>query len=344
MINRVCKVTLAALAIATLLQPVHCKEENKLVHKIKGEYLTSCLGRHVIDLPSGSTIKLKSMVGGAQVDVRRSVTSDEFKRLVAGHEADLKAIPHRRQGARLKERIELADNRTLFVSWFDKSSIATDLMELYSLMEPQSVMHVFSAQASAKHENVSIEYTRELSANLHYRGSGSIPTRPGFCIDQGLVTLSDVNKEETSAEIRLAGRRGLTMTYTAYVSGAPEKPLLQRLSRTSPGYEGTLAAMKTLRRGDRIIGPIRGQEILVRADDGDKRSYEFLWESQGQEDSIEHPFLSLRMTTTDETDDNGEIMDAPFADDSEALALWDSILETLRLRPGAVITSGADLS
>ncbi|QOY63057.1 hypothetical protein INQ40_01840 [Lysobacter sp. H21R4] len=36
-------------------------------------------------------------------------------------------------------------------------------------------------------------------------------------------------------------------------------------------------------------------------------------------------------------------MDAPFRDDAEALALWDSILSTLRLRSGAVNPGGADL-
>jgi len=51
----------------------------------------------------------------------------------------------------------------------------------------------------------------------------------------------------------------------------------------------------------------------------------------------------LRISTTDEDDGDGEIMDAPFRDDSETLALWDSILSTLRLRPGAINPGGADL-
>ncbi len=184
---------------------------------------------------------------------------------------------------------------------------------------------------------------RRLSRNLSYRAAGEVPTAPGFCIDQGLVTLSKLNKEEVTAGIRIRGMPGLSLGFMSYVTGAPDKPLLRRNSRIPPGYEGTAAGMKTLRRGDRNIGPIKGQELLVRGDAGGKRSYEFLWESQGEKASIEHPFLSLRMSTTDETDENGEIMDAPFNDDAEALALWDSILGTLRLRPGAINPGGADL-
>ena len=47
------------------------------------------------------------------------------------------------------------------------------------------------------------------------------------------------------------------------------------------------------------------------------------------------PFISLKLTTTAQTH-NGEIVEAPFKTDEEALQFWDAILQTLRLRPGAV--------
>jgi hypothetical protein len=122
----------------------------------------------------------------------------------------------------------------------------------------------------------------------------------------------------------------------SHVTGKPDIELLSRVSWVPPGYEGAVASMKTLRRGPHEIGPIHGQELLISSDDGSRRSYEFLWESQGRRASIEHPFLSLRLTTTDESDANGEILDTPFSDDVEALEFWDAILTSLRLRPGAI--------
>ncbi|WP_152620133.1 T6SS immunity protein Tli4 family protein [Lysobacter sp. A03] len=304
---------------------------------------THCFGRHLLDLPSSSTVQSSFVVGGASVEARRGINAGEFSELVEANEKRLRAEPHKTDGSMFRDRIDFRTDRILLSSWFSPNSTATNKDMLYTRMADASVMHVFSVEGSGSNPERAKEYMRRLSRNLSYRATGEVPTAPGFCIDQGLVTLSKLNKEEVTAGIRIRGMPGLSLGFMSYVTGAPDKPLLRRNSRIPPGYEGTAAGMKTLRRGDRNIGPIKGQELLVRGDAGGKRSYEFLWESQGEKASIEHPFLSLRMSTTDETDENGEIMDAPFNDDAEALALWDSILGTLRLRPGAINPGGADL-
>ena len=49
--------------------------------------------------------------------------------------------------------------------------------------------------------------------------------------------------------------------------------------------------MRNLRRGERNVGPIQGQEILAHAEDGGRKMYAFLWESQGRAESLQFPFL-----------------------------------------------------
>lgn len=308
-----------------------------------GPAATQCFGRYLLDLPSGHSVKMNYVVGGASVEVRRPVSEREFSALVAESEARLRERPHRDGGRMLRERVDFDPHRIFLSSWFSPNSRATNQDTLYSLLADNSVMHIFSVESSGSNPGKAQDYMRRLAKNIDYRGGGDVPREPGFCIEQGLVTLSKLNKEEVAAGIKFPGRPGLTIGFTSYVTGAPDKPLLRRASSTPPGYEGASAGMKSLRRGDRNIGPVKGQELLVRGDAGGKRSYEFLWESQGEKASVEHPFLSLRMTTTDETGKSGEILDAPFESDAEALALWDSILGSLRLRPGAISAGGADL-
>ena len=308
-----------------------------------GAAVTRCFGRHLIEFPRGNVTKVRSIVGGASVEVRRPVTVEEFSALVAESEAQLRVSLHRNREPMFRGRVDFDPYRVFLSSWFSSNSQATTQDRLYSLMPDSTVMHLFSVEGSGRNPDRARNYLGRLSRNLRYRNEGEIPGEPGFCIEQGLVTLSKLNKEEVTAGIKLSELPGVTFNFMSYVTGAPDKPLLRRTSTTPPGYEGTSAGMKSLRSGDRNIGSIKGQELLVRGDAGGKRSYEFLWESQGQKASIEHPFLSLRMTSTDETDGNGEIMDAPFESDAQALALWDSILNTLRLRPGAISAGGADL-
>lgn len=302
-----------------------------------------CLGRHLIGFPEGAVVDASFKVGGASVQTIRGVTGQRFRGILDSRESALAARPHRKMESMLVGREELSDGRVLITSWVSPNSTRMQKMELYSLFPDSGIVQITSGEGDDEYKEENLKYTVSLANNIRARLNYEIPTQAGFCIDDGIVLGSDLNQEEASATIRIVRLPGATLSYSSYVTGEPEKPLLRRVSGIPPGYEGTSAGMKSLRRGDRNIGPIKGQELLVRGDANGKRSYEFLWESQGEEDSIEHPFLSLRMTTTDETDKNGEIMDAPFESDVEALALWDSILDTLRLRPGAINAGGADL-
>ena len=56
----------------------------------------------------------------------------------------------------------------------------------------------------------------------------------------------------------------------------------------------------------------------------------------GQE-SLAHPTLSLEFNVLErDTDDEGKPPPPVFRSDQEALELWDAIIESIRLRPGAV--------
>ena len=59
----------------------------------------------------------------------------------------------------------------------------------------------------------------------------------------------------------------------------------------------------------------------------------------GKPGSLEHPFMriTLRNSVSDEPSE------PTFTNDKEALKLWDQILNSLRIRPGAVNYSSNDM-
>lgn len=330
---------IAGIALAVLASTVGASsymDGDSMKHGDAGLAVTHCLGRHLLELPAGSRVDARFTVGGANVSTRKGVSSSGFREIVTARAAALAQQPHSQAASRFVGRHELADDRVLLTSWLSPNSVRMYLTELYGFFPAGGVMHVFAGETSVKLDHQTRAYFSSLAQTVRLRSEGEIPAEAGFCIDSGLVMRSALNQEEVTTTIRVPDRPGVTLTYQSHVTGKPDAELLSRVSRVPPGYEGAVASMKTLRRGPREIGPIPGQELLVRSDAGSKRGYEFLWESQGQRGSIEHPFLSLRLTTTDESDANGEILDAPFSDDAEALEFWDAILASLRLRPGAV--------
>lgn len=322
---------LLGLALLGVLATADAKE-----HQMTTGNKTYCLGRYLMDLPSDAQVRASYTFARGDVRTYRNVSADQFETQVAGREAELKQTPHIQGGGMFVERTDLAQGRVVLTSWSSPTSRYLYQYERFIHLEPERVLYVLSGQGDADKAAGSLGYSRSLAETVRFRAPGEIPVEPGFCIDSGLIQRSKLNREEVTADVRLPGYPSVTLTFMSYVTGSPDRDLLRRASTIPPGYEEVAARMQTLRRGNRDLGQVKGQELLVRGDGEGKKAYEFLWESQGRPDSLEYPFLSLQLSTTGESDEEGEVIDAPFGSNEEVIDLWDAILESLRLRPGAV--------
>lgn len=297
---------------------------------------TICLGRYLIDAPRGASIKATYKYGGNIVETLRGINKDKFEARVAARESELKRSPHTGGGTLFVARTEFSPTKISLSSWASQNSRLVHLNETYSFIPETAVAYYSKGESSARYQQRSLELRNALSNAFRYRAATEIPKDPGFCIDLGLIARSKLNNEEFRAGLHLKDYPSINISLNSYVTGKPDIDLLERSSHTPPGFEQAIAGMKVLRRGNRNVGMATGQELLVRGESNGKRSYEFLWESQGRASSIEFPFTSLQLSTTSASDDKGEVIDAPFKSDEEALQLWDSLLSTLRPRPGAI--------
>lgn len=298
-----------------------------------------CLGRYLVDLPLGSNVSGRYKSFNNEIEVVRGETRQAYRGRVESREAGLRSTRHNRGGGMLVDARQYSPTQRELVSWFSEDSRLIHRYELFSYHESPNVTFVMSSDGDANRVDEMREFGERLARSIRYRASRDVPTDPGFCFQDGFMKGALVNTEEVAAALRVPGYPTVTLSYDSYVTGNPDKPLLSRVPLVPAMLISLLDGTSTLRRRDRNIGPIKGQELLVRASENGKRSYEFLWESQGQADSIEFPFMSLQLSTSAETDAKGDVIDAPFANDEEALAFWDAILGSVRIRPGAVGSS-----
>jgi hypothetical protein len=169
---------------------------------------------------------------------------------------------------------------------------------------------------------------------------GSIPTQPGFCVDSGLyvekgnpeayenftlvVTLPDhpdvqfsvdanaidrVNKNESSLKHRV--NDDLAMMRTNYSGGIH---VLERGELKAAGQEGYQVAISA------PYDVVPGTTIR-----------KFFWSADGIPNDVSRPFLEVNMTIQPTDDGKSTIKD-----DDEAKALWTQLINSLRIRPGAV--------
>ena len=324
-------VMLLGLALSGVLTTGHARAQ-----QMTTDTKTQCLGRYLIDLPADAQVRVSYAFARGDVRTHRNVTTNQFEQRLAEREAELKQASHRQGGEMFVGRTDLGNGRVVLTSWSSPSSRYLYQYERFIHVAPENMLYVLSGQGDADKSAGSLEYSRSLAETVRFRAPTEIPDEPGFCIDSGLIQRSKFNREEVTANIRLREYPSVTLTFMSYVTGNPDRELLRRTSTIPPGYEEVAARMQTLRRGNRNLDQVKGQELLVRGDGEGKKAYEFLWESQGQANSLEYPFLSLQLSTTGEIDEEGEVIDAPFESNEEAMALWDTILGSLRLRPGAV--------
>jgi len=150
-----------------------------------------------------------------------------------------------------------------------------------------------------------------------------------------LLVNTDLNRESWSLYIKLANKPDVSLEVRSFVVGAvkPDQTLRNRAGGILVGMLGMAAGLHRLRNRERKVGPIWAEEILVAGTQDGKRGYGFKWEAPGKAESLAEPQLNIALEVSESAyKTNAE----SFKDDEEALALWDALVESIRLRPGAV--------
>ncbi|ROL80409.1 hypothetical protein BK636_17275 [Pseudomonas chlororaphis] len=116
-------------------------------------------------------------------------------------------------------------------------------------------------------------------------------------------------------------------------TGAEEDRLLDRVSGFLAGAARMVLGIETLRKRARG-GPVPADEYLLASTDKGQRIYTFAWEAQGKDGSITEPNISAALGVLQRSpDSNGKLPAPPFKSDKDALAFWDTIIGSVRLRP-----------
>lgn len=170
-------------------------------------------------------------------------------------------------------------------------------------------------------------------AGLRKRSTHEIPKEPGYCFEGGFIANPEWEIEEAGIDITIAGHPDAFVSVWFYplARSAHSKPLLDRMG----GVLQTLGQMATsvhvLRKGERQVGPYRGQEFLASAPSSrGMRGHKFIWETEG-DGTLDTPALKIELTTG-YRDKNGNPQQTRLTDE-QAIKLWDDVLNSFRLRP-----------
>ena len=158
---------------------------------------------------------------------------------------------------------------------------------------------------------------------------------PGFCLGPVVID-SDNDEEEASMGFRMSGYPDFSLgIYSkALTPASMDKPLLERASAVTDRFD-----FDVLRRGETWFAGMKAQEWLAKGIDAhDNLILFFRAESMRADPAFVRPLMSIKLQT------GGQLLSGPnkgkYVASSltprEAVALWDAMIQSVRVRPDAM--------
>ena len=336
-----------AWGIGEVKQRAAAQRDNDKVARMTQKMKTVCIGRFLIDLPEETHFELRRpRIDGLDISSADERDAD-FQVRLAQREAQLRATPDRLGGDRNLESVrevktdngvvgkifvhgrtlmEGTRNRGLELERYRYEGVAIEAM-----VHGQGMSFDLTAN---DYDPDKIEDLPRLVAKLVPNPHNRIPAEPGFCVDRAWFRdpLTAGQGEEIMMSAQLPSHPDIEFLI---LLAAGNKPNKQSLLERSAAVDAKLSTfdkthVSNLRASPRTIGGIRGDELVTRfSEKNDAVVYTFWWEVNGTADNVLIPHLSFTMETG--KGGNGPVPSSLSQD--AALALWDKISSSIRLRP-----------
>ncbi|MDR0588487.1 MAG: hypothetical protein LBG61_05910 [Burkholderiales bacterium] len=322
---------------------------------------TWCMGRYQIDTPETMAIfekyvpnpkmllrkmPLLTEYGGDWkyrfvkfVFPNERMSHEAFDKKLKAREEELKNTPNTDDGGgnMFVKSLRVDADSHIIVRWVEKYS--KDLAVIEGYKWSNGVVFHLDWEIGGNPDQIerAVPKTVEKLAQLQGRGAREVPTVPGFCVPDGIF----VEKEQSYdgsilASFMMPERPDINLVvYIGYIPPSSDPGLLSRKDGIFAKFGNMAHRVKTLRADKRPLpGAPKGEELLVTLPEDKKgRVHAFIWEDMGW--SKDHPFLRIELNT-------GIFNHMPSISDQEALAMWDAILNSFKLRSVDPQTGRAD--
>lgn len=295
-----------------------------------------CFGRFVINVPEETQVVWGPTEFGAPVSTY-TMEAKNVRKMVADKEYQI--MNNGRSNPEISEsRKGNVGNSYILAFWEDKHAKRVGLENIWTYIV--SLDHVFvymnTIGDDETREDV-IAQSSYISSHLRARAPDEVPTESGVCLDHGFIAdASGKYQEIFQIGFRFPSLPGVSFSVSSNKDAQRDPPLTERAKKLSQlvkgtGYEAGLNQLKVLHEGKRQVGRWQAEELLHAFDDkAEGRHQEFMIESQGVQYDKDQPLWNAQLQTGVVGNRAGG--EASALSDKEAMALWNTLLNSLRLR------------
>jgi len=340
--------TALLLIIACIACPTEAKTMNAAprIDKLFEKTKPVCFGRFLIDVPADAEALFGPQAFGPKIETIEN-GSKAIKKMASVKQAELEAIKHREEpGSLLRAAIDGPVNGSR-VLLFREDETATYVMRIlgYLNVPPHAFIYktatvgksIFSAgESTVETEMQELTY---VANNLRARQPDEVPAEPGVCLDLGFIK-DDSGKfqEEFSIGFRFPSLPDVSFSISSNKDARRDSTFEERRSEAKKAammfapLATLFSKVKTLREGHHKVSKWMGEEALFRRPLEDEKGvwHEFQFEYPGVRYDHHNPGWDAALFTGVKNDQAGS--QASSLSDEEAIALWDRMLSTMRLR------------
>lgn len=300
---------------------------------------TVCFGRFVMEVPSTAVV----VYGPAEVETPIQYFEGQGDKVAEHLSARLVEVEDERQfllntdlprlplfgkvidGVRLGQKIVFGSKDRVGYTVHSFIPVGKDLFVQYidSVPPDEEIVSTFNAIAS----------------HLQSRAQDEIPAEPGSCIEGGFIPLEQ-EYERATIGIRLQEFPDVHISVDVHknqetlADGSSPSSLREQAKQAAEGagLGAVFARAKVLRQEARQLETWMGEEIALRTPDykANKAVHEFRFHSMGAVHDSLQPEIDIRLDSG--VKDNRKASVSPSITDEEALALWDKLVRTVRVR------------
>ena len=302
---------------------------------------TVCFGRFLVDVPDTATV----VFGPTDVDWAIYYYPGEAGKLAQYVTKQLIEVEKHRDY--LRKGSDFLDINAMFGTVIDGDVAGQKLVfgsvnhifySIYSYIPVGDDLYLQeSGGVMSKHEQ--IQRLNTVARHLRSRIDTEIPAEHGICIDGGFVELQPAF-ERASLGVRLKEFPDVHFSIAAiknqdYLSNPDdlERRLKQAEKDGEQDPDHWYSRIKFFRRGPRQLGHWKGSEVLALKppQEGSSASHEFHFLSPGAKHDSMQPEMDIELDTG--VKDNSTASTPPSITDEEAVALWDKLTNSIRVRP-----------
>lgn len=335
---------LAGLCVCSLALSVEPTMTNPLLSKVR----PWCIGRLVFDRPVASEISNQTYEWrGEKLETTRDTSLETYHAKIEARERELRTkqrvnpsnLDEKTGHAWLEKAFSPVNDSRVFI--YQKGLVKGVKLPFYSEGYSFANHTLFHTTGSIGEAGLDISQSvyDDMYRRIKARDNWTVPTESGFCFDGGIVTGSSTYPEDVSQSFALMpGRPALLLIKMRdAVEQDQGQPLTKNLSELRAKLDRMPGSYRILRKGKRVVAGMDAEEVLFALQDGSVTVYRFYLLAPGNPATLAQPHTSVELLlgTSSRSDLPPDQATSP-VDEAGALQAWDALLNSLRLRPGAV--------